>query len=264
MIDPKVTNSSIALSRGEIAKLVYQYIGVSGGYLGDFSYTTHASFYPEYCDLDINPNEYEGTTRERFMTILSSLPPRDQAAVLRGVINRFPVGVGPATRTTEVCNKFVQIIQRLESGTPIPVKIPGNSSDVVLRAIADADLLLRSSGATSAVDRIHTALHGYLIATCRNAGIPFANDASTTALLKALRSSHPKFADLGPRAQDIEKVLTSCTNILDVMNPIRNKASMAHPNQVLLGHEEALLVINVGRTLITYLDSKLSQEPEKK
>jgi hypothetical protein len=77
------------------------------------------------------------------------------------VINRFPVGVGPATRTTEVCNEFVQIIQRLESGTPILVKIPGNSSDVVLRAIADADLLLRSSGATRAVDRIHTALHGY-------------------------------------------------------------------------------------------------------
>jgi hypothetical protein len=178
---------------------------------------------------------------------------------VRGVINRFPVGEGPATRTAEVRNEFLQIIQRLETGTPVPSEVPSISSDVVSRAIGDADLLLRSSGATSGVDRIHTALHGYLIAACRDAGITPANDASTTALLRALRSSHPKLADLGPRAHDIEKVLNSCTNILDVMNPIRNRASMAHPNHELLGHEEALLVINVGRTLISYLDSKLSQ-----
>ncbi len=195
MTDRRITNSSIALSRTEIARLVNQYIGVSSGYLGDFTYPTHAAFYPEYCDLDINPDEYEGTTRERFITILSSRAPRDQAAIVRGVINRFPVGAGPATRTAEVRNEFLQIIQRLESGTPVPSEVPSISSDVVLRAIADADLLLASSGATSGVDRI----------------------------------------------------------------PMRNRASMAHPNYQLLGHEEALLVINVGRTLISYLDSKLSQ-----
>ncbi len=259
MTDRRITNSSIALSRTEIARLVNQYIGVSSGYLGDFSYPTHAAFYPEYCDLDINPYEYEGTTRERFITILSSLPPRDQAAIVRGVINRFPVGEGPATRTAEARKEFLQIIQRLESGTPVPSEVPSISSGVVSRAITDADLLLRSSGATSGVDRIHTALHGYLIAACRDAGITPAADASTTALLKALRSSHPKLADLGPRAQDIERVLNSCASILDAMNTMRNRASVAHPNYELLGQEEAMLVINVGRTLISYLDSKLSR-----
>src|SRR5450759_4941981 len=98
MTDRRITNSSIALSRTEIARLANQYIAVSNGYLGDFSYPTHAACYPEYCDLDINTYEYESTTRERFITILSSLPPRDQASIVRGVINRSPVGVGPATR----------------------------------------------------------------------------------------------------------------------------------------------------------------------
>jgi abortive infection Abi-like protein len=257
MTDLKTTNSSIALSRMEIVRLVNQYIGVSGGYLGDFSYRTHADFYIE-CNLNINPYEYEGTTRERFITILSSLSPRDQAAVVRGIINRFPVGEGPVTQTAEARNEFLQIIQRLEAGTPIPSEVPSITSDVVSRAIADADLLLRSSGATSGVDRIHTALHGYLIAACRDAGIAHSDNAPTTALLKVLRSSHPKLADLGPRAQDIERVLNSCANILDAMNPVRNRASMAHPNDELLGYEEALLIINVGRTLVSYLDSKLS------
>ncbi len=250
--------SSISLSRREITKLVNQYIGVSSGYLGDFSYRTHAYFYRDYCHLDIDPGEYEGTTRERFITILSSLSPRDQAAVVRGVIDRFPVGDGPSTRTIEAHNEFLQIIQRLESGSPVSTEVLHTMSDVVLRAITDADLLLRSSGATSGVDRIHTALHGYLIDACQSAGISVAKDASTTSIFRTLRLSHPKLAQLGPRAQDIERVLNACAQILDALNPVRNQASMAHPTHELLKYEEALLIINVGRTLLNYLDSKLS------
>jgi hypothetical protein len=45
--------------------------------------------------------------------------------------------------------------------------------------------------------------------------------------------------------------------VVDVLNPLRNKASVAHPNQDLLAEPEALLVINSVRTLLNYLDSKL-------
>ena len=62
------------MTRMDIKKLVNRYIGVSGGYLGDFSYRTHADFYVEYCDLDIDPYKYEGTTRERFEKILETSP----------------------------------------------------------------------------------------------------------------------------------------------------------------------------------------------
>ncbi len=79
------------------------------------------------------------------------------------------------------------------------------------------------------------------------------------ALLKRIRQGHPKFRDLGPRAQDIEKVLNASGNILDALNPVRNNASVAHPNEELLGWNEAQLVINVGRSLLTYLDSKVAE-----
>jgi hypothetical protein len=46
---------------------------------------------------------------------------------------------------------------------------------------------------------------------------------------------------------------------MDALNPIRNNASIAHPNQDLLEKEEALLVINVARTLLHYLDSKIGE-----
>jgi hypothetical protein len=43
---------------------------------------TDADFYPEYCDLDIDPNEFEGTARERFIHILSNASPKEQAATV--------------------------------------------------------------------------------------------------------------------------------------------------------------------------------------
>jgi hypothetical protein len=65
----------VGLTKGEIIRLVNGYIGVSGGYLGDFSYRTHSEFYPEYCQLDVDPANYEGTTRERFISILERSDP---------------------------------------------------------------------------------------------------------------------------------------------------------------------------------------------
>jgi hypothetical protein len=72
------------LTRPEITRIVNRYVGVSGGYLGDFSYGSHCDFYPEYCDLDLDPFEYlpEGITRERFIRVLEGTPPHVQACAL--------------------------------------------------------------------------------------------------------------------------------------------------------------------------------------
>ncbi len=75
--------------------IVNRYIGVSGGYLGDLSYRTHYEFYRVYCELphiDPNSDEYSGTTRNRFIQILESRPATEQAAIVRGVIERFGAG----------------------------------------------------------------------------------------------------------------------------------------------------------------------------
>lgn len=248
---------TVALSGPEIARVVYRYIGVSSGCLGDFSYSSHAEFYPVYCDLDINPFDFEGTTRERFMQILKSADPRGQAAILRGVLERFPIDEGPDTRIEDERDRIVQLISRLESGTPVAAIQPQRSSDVVDRAIQDTEALIRSTGAPSAVDRVHTTLHGHLKAVCDAAHITYDRDNKTTELLKRLRGAHPKLTDLGPRSGDIARVLNACATILDALNPLRNQASVAHPNSQLLPTPEALLVINVSRTLLQYLDAKL-------
>ena len=246
------------LTNQEVMKIVNRYIGVSGGYLGDFSYRTHAEFYPEYCDLDVDPNQYQGTTRERFIAILKGSPPDVQAKIVRGVLQGFPLDAEykPTFRTKELYDELLNIARRLEGASPIASPEPKTTSAVVERAIGDVEALVQTSGAVSGVDRVHTALHGYLRAVCERENIAYGKDDSMTRLFKSLRQHHPALQNLGARPQDIERVLQSFASIMDALNPIRNNASIAHPNEDLLDKDEAMLVINAARTLLHYLDAK--------
>ena len=59
----------------------------------------------------------------------------------------------------------------------------------------------------SAVDRLHTMLHGYLQAVCDDEGIAYKKKAMMSGLFSVIRSQHPAFADLGPREDEILQVL---------------------------------------------------------
>jgi abortive infection Abi-like protein len=245
------------LTRPEIYKVVNDFIGVSGGYLGDFSYRSHAEFYPYYCDLDIDIQQYRpATTREAFLQILEDASGEDQAKILRGILAKYPPDSSEGRE--KLAPEIRTMIARLDGAPAVSSPRPKITTDTVERAIGDAETLIQKSGATSGVDRIHTALHGYLIAACDAAKIPYPKDPDLTQLIKLLRQHHPKLQNVGPRAQDITQVLRAMGAILDALNPVRNRASVAHPNASLLAQEEAMLVVNAARTILHYLDSKLS------
>lgn len=248
------------LAMREVMIVVNRYIGVSGGYLGDFSYRTHSEFYPEYCDCEFDPDLHEGTTRERFIQILSTAPPDAQAKILRGVLERFPVEASeaPSTRTAELRAAIEQMADRAADAPRIATPSLDVQAESVQRALTDAEHLIAQSGATSAVDRVHTALHAYLRSVCDAAELAVPDDASLTALFKAIRQGHPSLAATGPRSGDIDRVLRSFSSVLDALNPLRNQASMAHPQPSLLEQPEAMLVVHVARTLLHYLDARLN------
>ena len=107
------SKQNVPLTREEINKLVNRYIGVEGGYLGDFSYRTHHDFYSNL-DLDIDPYNYDGTTRERFIRILSENPPDVQSRILEGILDRFKVG-SSELRTQTRYNEITGWIARLRA-----------------------------------------------------------------------------------------------------------------------------------------------------
>lgn len=246
----------MALAEQDALRLVNRYIGVDSGYLGDFSYRTHTDFYPEYCGIyDIFPDELDGTTRQRFIAILIGQTPDRQAKILRGVLERFP----PETEARRQFKPTVEgWIRQLEGAPVVASPMPIESMSAVVRqALVDAENLIRTSGPASAVDRVHTALHGHMNALCAEVNIVLPDRPTLQIAVKKLRENHPRLAPTGQRADEVSRVLYSMAATLDALTTLRNNASPAHPNDALLGDQEALLAINAARTIFAYIDSKV-------
>ena len=253
-------NIGARLSRGQVIRIVNQWIGVDRGYLGDFTYKTHSEFYLEYCDLDdVDPQSYEGTTKDRFIEILLSRTPHDQAKILRGILRKFPVEgeYAPKSRDHHLAMQIEDWIRLLEDDAVGEQNLQ-SQHELLVRALSDAKILLRQSDARSAVDRVHTALHSYLKSVLVDANIAPTSNESIVGLLKRITTSHGAFADLGSRGQDVQNVLRSMAAIADALNPVRNNASLAHANESLLGEAEAMLVVNTVWTILIYLDTKIA------
>jgi hypothetical protein len=134
------------LTNKEIMRVVNRYIGVHAGYLGDFSYRSLEDFYPEYCDLDINPWDYsQGTMREAFIAVLEKSPPDVQAKIVRGVVEKYPAG-SSELHTVKLHDDLVVAADRLERDGGVPVSGPAMTSETVRRALDDAEALLGKGG----------------------------------------------------------------------------------------------------------------------
>ena len=206
------------ITKPEIYLVVNSYIGVNEGYLGDFSYRTHAEFYPYFCELDISPEAYEGTTRQKFITILENSDAATQSKILKGVLKKYPIeffGMESIETKTRLANQIAEIIRRLESGAAVSNDQLIVTNATVERAIQDVKVLLESSGATSSVDRIHTALHGYMREVCKQADITYTEEETLTQIFRKLKAKHPALQNVGPRQSDIDQIINSFSNTLD-------------------------------------------------
>lgn len=239
----------------EVDAVLHGYIGLQHGNLANFTLQSLDQFYRDL-DLNIDVNRYGGSMRSRFETILTEAEPELQAIILAGVLEKFRVG-SSMLRTPEREVEIRALIDRLSGVSPVSAVDLRIRTDVVESALADAEMLIDQRGASSGVDRVHTAFHGYLREVCRVACLGHGEEASMTELLALLREKHPAFNEAGPRDEDIRRVLRSMAAIVDALNPLRNKASAAHPNERVLEQAEAMLVVNTVRTLLHYVDSKV-------
>jgi len=100
------------LTPAEVNKVVNGYLGVSMGYLADFSYRTHQDFYSEL-GLAVDTNAYQGTTRSRFVQILEGSNVDAQARILDGILRKYPVG-SSTLRTKERKDEIAGWIAKLK------------------------------------------------------------------------------------------------------------------------------------------------------
>ena len=249
------------LTSGEIGRLVYNWIGVDAGYLNGFSYAKHDRFWLHVADIHVDTARHP-PTRRCFEDTLGSVSALHQAAALREILERFPPPeapdpANPNFQSSKLHREILAWISRLETGTASVPVVLQSPPEVVQLALDDADALIKATGPQSAVDRLHTALHGYLRSLCEDEQIEVGQERPTlNQLFRALRDNHSALANLGARGDDIRKMLGSMASILDALNPVRNKASVAHPNAKLVGEAEAVLVVNLVRTMLGYLEQR--------
>ena len=136
---------------------------------------------------------------------------------------------------------------------------PENSDDsesIVSIAFSHANNLIRSGQAPAAVDRVHTALHAYFRQICTDQVIHITDELAPTGIFKIIREKHPAFKVSGPRQADIDRLLKAFSTVVDSMSTIRNKASLAHVNE-LLDEPEATAAINASFTLFRYIQDRM-------
>jgi hypothetical protein len=250
----------------EILWLVEDYIGVDSGYLNGFTYRIHNTFYHRFCDLDVDVESYRAkgfTTRWAFIEILKDSKPRDQAKIIRGVFDMIPppdeAADDTARKKLTTCKKLLEVASRLEADGQVETPKIANTSEVVLEALKDAEVLLQTRSPKSAVDRAHTALHGYLKKLCLDRGVTMPSDTSLTALFKVIREQFVEFSGTIPHDAEAKRVFGSMASTLDSLNTIRNRGTLAHPNELLLDAPEAMLYINLSRAALGYIDAKFKK-----
>lgn len=142
------------------------------------------------------------------------------------------------------------LIEQSQSVSP-PV-FTESISEIVSRALSDAQSLIGTADASSAIDRAHTALHGYVLDLCCRHSIQLPEGATVSKAFKALRDGHPAFAVAGPRAGEVSRVLNSFAAAIDSFSTLRNNASLAHVNELLLV-PEATASVNAMYTVFRYI-----------
>lgn len=250
---------------------IVSYIGVQNGYLGDFSYATHAAFYPDYCGLDIDPSMYNGTTRERFITIISEASPSDQSKILEGVLEKYPIeyfedlsqekiiSVNEYQKKIRTYKKINEWINKLD-GEIIEQGELRNDFEFVKKVLDQSEILISNHSYGSAVDRVHTAIHGYLKALCDGENIIFnEQNVKIQDMWGRLKVEHTSFnIEIKEHQRPINQTAAAIGKILENMNEVRNRHGFSHPNDDIIEEDEARFIVNLSRVLLFYIDSKTS------
>ena len=98
-------------------------------------------------------------------------------------------------------------------------------------------------------------------AIAENEGVNIKENASITEIFSILRKNHPVFIDKSSHSKEIDKITKAFSTIIDSLNQLRNRGSMAHPNRDLLMEPEAMLCINSARTMLACGPIGIPREP---
>ena len=160
-------------------------------------------------------------------------------------------------RRVYVSQLFEPLLQQLYESEEFDVvnfnRIASQSGSIH-KAIEDAHMFISEEKYESAVDRVHTALHGYLRLLLCQHGISYNEDDSLPALYSKLHGCYVCNIQPSEVGERIKNILRSGSGMINTVNELRNNNTLAHPNNQLIQKREALLVIRLVNAIINYIE----------
>lgn len=166
-----------------------------------------------------------------------------------------------AERRAYIDRLFEPLLAQLEDDSARDLKLSGHATGraSVEAALRDARVLVVSGKFTSAVDRMHTAFHGYLRELLDVHQVPYAQSDSLPALLAKLHDYYGQEIRPPQVASRVRTILRSCGGAVGAINEIRNNNTYAHPTEQLIKDREAKLVIRTVDTLMSFIEDVESE-----
>ncbi len=195
----------------------------------------------------------DGTTTFEMLRLRVLLKEFDQiraATTQREVVRSWEhIADAMRVRGREIRYISVDMVRQRLSKRDVESPRPFGTSEDVELALEDIDSLLENGvmPEVSAVDRLHTAIHGHMLYLCAMVELipePGSNISSLFSLLRSTRAGNEK----------LDPIFRSLAKVLDALGSLRNSRSLAHPCEEMLELAEARLALNAGKTLLRYLD----------
>lgn len=129
-----------------------------------------------------------------------------------------------------------------------------SKSGTVQKAVEDAEIFIREKKFDSAVDRVHTAFHGYLRQLLTEHRVAYGAEEGITALYTKLHGFYAAAIQPHDVGERIKTILRSAGGMINAVNELRNNNTIAHPNGQLIQAREAQLVIRLVNAVVDYIE----------
>jgi len=128
-------------------------------------------------------------------------------------------------------------------------------NEILRKAIGDATTLIAQGRYSSSIDRVHTALHGYLRIRLDELEMKYEESDMMPKLFNLL---YRRWEGIGNNDIDnmMLKALRSASATIDSLNDIRNRYSLAHPNEEIVNESEAKFVLGLMESICNYIETR--------
>lgn len=129
-------------------------------------------------------------------------------------------------------------------------------TDIISKAIEDAELFMQNGKYDSAFDRVHTAFHGYLRKKLDDLGVEYEESDTLNQLYNKLHADIEKNIS-ADQSGIIKTALRSGSGMVSSINDLRNRFSLAHPNKSIISSREAEMCIKMIKVITDYIEKAI-------